>query len=192
MSYMELFYGNQPSRMDTVNSRSGTYYPTPSRPVGWKTTSLVFNVPLCCESCVQKIRKALSKDEEVENVDVDMMKSKVIVTGYLNPERVLRKLRKVKKSAAFWVDSTSYDNLSGTQDPYSHTADYDYTDPNAFNENSHSYDYDYSSSRLLPNDYEYSSQTGYYDVGYNRDRAPSKYYNRSKSYRSSYEAYRYL
>ncbi|KAL2644932.1 hypothetical protein R1flu_012519 [Riccia fluitans] len=180
-TYMELFYGDQPS----YGRSSSTYYPTTIRPAGWKTTSLVFHVPLCCESCVQKIRKALSKNEEVENVDVDMMKSKVIVTGYLNPERILRRIRKVKKSATFW--DASYDD--GTQNPYSHTAEYDYTDPHAFDGSSRAHDYDYRSRHQYVPD-EYSSRTSYY--GYSRNPAPRSYYDPARSYRSSYDAYRYL
>lgn len=181
MAYTELFYGQQPSWMDA--SRSSKYYTAPSRP-----TSMVFHVPLCCESCVEKVRKSLSKDEGIEAVDVDMSKSKVIVTGYLNPERVLRRIRRVKKSATFWDSSYDY----STQSPYSHTAEYDYTDPHVFDRNSSyssSYYDDYTPRGLSPSPYDYPSRNGYYD--YSRD-TPNSYYSNGGRHRSSYDAYRYL
>ncbi|KAL3698372.1 hypothetical protein R1sor_012448 [Riccia sorocarpa] len=183
MAYRELFYGNQPSWEDDIRRSShSTYYPPPIKPAGRKAAPSVFHVSLCCESCVEKVRKALAKDEGVEGVDVDMLKSKVIVTGFFDPQRVLRRIRKVKKSATFW--DPSHD---GYENPYSHTAEYDYTDPHAFDESSRSYVHDYISSQRYPN------AASYYD--FSRDRAPSYYHNRghrSNGYRSSYDAYRNL
>ncbi|KAL3698375.1 hypothetical protein R1sor_012451 [Riccia sorocarpa] len=181
MTYREVFYGNQPSwDRDIRRSSYSTYYPPPIRPVGRKATSSVFQVPLCCESCVEKVRKALTKEEGVEAVDADMLKSKLIVTGFFDPQRILRRIRKVKKSATFWDPS-----YNGYENPYSHTAEYDYTDPDAFDESSRrSYIHDYNSNHRYPN------TASYYD--YSIDRAPSYVHNRGHGYRSSYDAYRYL
>ncbi|KAJ7542739.1 hypothetical protein O6H91_09G009400 [Diphasiastrum complanatum] len=56
-------------------------------------------VPIRCEACERHIRKALSRMIGVESVDVDMEKHKVTVMGYVDPEKVLKKVKRTMKLA---------------------------------------------------------------------------------------------
>ncbi|KAK9122533.1 hypothetical protein Sjap_012135 [Stephania japonica] len=45
-------------------------------------------VHMDCEGCKRRIRKAISKLEGVDSMDIDMDKQKVTVTGYVNQRQV--------------------------------------------------------------------------------------------------------
>jgi copper chaperone CopZ len=63
---------------------------------------LVLRVPLCCEKCIQKVTDALYEVEGVRNVACDQAEQKVIVSGNVDPERALRRVRRVKKKSLYW------------------------------------------------------------------------------------------
>jgi hypothetical protein len=101
----------------------------------------------------------------VESVDIDMDRQSVIVRGYVDRERVLRKVRKVKQTATFWDSSHDYANYR--------TGAYSYYPPvlGSYNHNdnhpSRTPTYEYA------DDYRYNSQS----------ESPSSY--------DTYDAYRY-
>nr|XP_011469959.1 PREDICTED: uncharacterized protein LOC101293633 isoform X1 [Fragaria vesca subsp. vesca] len=60
-------------------------------------------VGLHCEECIKKILKAIKKIEaDIETYDVDTQLNKVIVTGNVTTEQVIRALQKIKKTAIPW------------------------------------------------------------------------------------------
>ncbi|OVA03882.1 Heavy metal-associated domain [Macleaya cordata] len=59
-------------------------------------------VHMDCEGCQRRIRKAISKLEGVDSVDIDMDNQKVTVTGYVDQRRVLKRVRRTGRKAEFW------------------------------------------------------------------------------------------
>ncbi|KAK7857911.1 copper transport protein ATX1 [Quercus suber] len=59
-------------------------------------------VGLHCEDCIKKILKAIKKMQDIETYNVDTQLNKVIVTGNVTNEEVIRVLQKIGKSASTW------------------------------------------------------------------------------------------
>lgn len=59
-------------------------------------------VGLHCEECIKKILKAIKKIEDIETYNVDTQLNKVIVTGNVTTEQVIRALQKIGKKASTW------------------------------------------------------------------------------------------
>ncbi|KAG4953252.1 hypothetical protein JHK87_038846 [Glycine soja] len=59
-------------------------------------------VGLHCDECIKKILKAIKKIEDIETYNVDKQLSKVIVTGNVTTEEVIRVLQKIGKNATPW------------------------------------------------------------------------------------------
>ncbi|KAI3508453.1 hypothetical protein L1887_23461 [Cichorium endivia] len=73
----------------------------------YSTTSSMTNVVelkvgLHCEECIKKILKTIKKFEDIEAYDVDTKLNKVIVTGNVTNEEVIRALQKIGKQATNW------------------------------------------------------------------------------------------
>lgn len=63
-------------------------------------------VPLCCEKCEKKVREALEDCHGVKEVFCDRERSRVTVTGFVDPMKVLRKVKKVKPKSDLHGDNT--------------------------------------------------------------------------------------
>ena len=63
------------------------------------TPVIELRVPLCCEMCEKKIKETLMDLAGVKNITCDQNENRVTVTGFVNPEKVLRAARKVKRVA---------------------------------------------------------------------------------------------
>ncbi|KAF8369464.1 hypothetical protein HHK36_018456 [Tetracentron sinense] len=59
-----------------------------------KSVVVEFKVSMHCKACERTVAKTLSKFKGVEKFTTDMTRHKVIVTGHINPEKVLKKLKK--------------------------------------------------------------------------------------------------
>ncbi|KAJ3673162.1 hypothetical protein LUZ60_006536 [Juncus effusus] len=55
-----------------------------------------------CNGCEKRIRKAINRLDGVDNVEIDMDKQKVTVTGYVDHREVLKAVRRTGKKAEFW------------------------------------------------------------------------------------------
>ncbi|KAG2406741.1 uncharacterized protein HKW66_Vig0059980 [Vigna angularis] len=64
-------------------------------------------VGLHCDDCIKKILKAIKKIEDIETYNVDTKLNKVIVTGNVTTEKVIRVLQKIGKNAIAWKDDQS-------------------------------------------------------------------------------------
>jgi copper chaperone CopZ len=65
-------------------------------------------VPMCCEKCAKKVKDRLLDLEGVENVVTDQYNQKVIVYGHADPQRVLNRVKLVKKRSVFWDLTVDY------------------------------------------------------------------------------------
>ncbi|KAA0052042.1 superoxide dismutase 1 copper chaperone [Cucumis melo var. makuwa] len=59
---------------------------------------------LHCDECIKKILKAIKKIQDIETYNVDMEMNKVIVTGNVTNEEVIKVLQKIRKTAVPWQD----------------------------------------------------------------------------------------
>eukprot|EP00268_Persea_americana_P021397 TRINITY_DN2133_c0_g1_i2.p1 TRINITY_DN2133_c0_g1~~TRINITY_DN2133_c0_g1_i2.p1 ORF type:complete len:153 (-),score=38.77 TRINITY_DN2133_c0_g1_i2:771-1229(-) len=59
-------------------------------------------VRMDCDGCELKVRKALSSMEGVQSVDINRKQRKVTVTGYVEANKVLKKVKSTGKKAELW------------------------------------------------------------------------------------------
>ncbi|XVF24200.1 hypothetical protein REPUB_Repub13aG0107200 [Reevesia pubescens] len=69
-------------------------------------------VGLHCEECIKKILKAIKKIEDIETYNVDTKLNKVIVTGNVTTDEVIRVLQKIGKQAITWDSDNNNSNTS--------------------------------------------------------------------------------
>lgn len=73
---------------------------------------LELRVPMCCEKCVEKVKEAVEECDGVKNVICDQYNQRVTVTGFVDPNKILRRVRKVKKKSEFFRDGTFVNRTS--------------------------------------------------------------------------------
>ncbi|KAL3837792.1 hypothetical protein ACJIZ3_022383 [Penstemon smallii] len=71
------------------------------------TNVVELKVGLHCDECIKKILKAIKKIEDIETYDVDTKLNKVIVTGNVTTEEVIRVLHKIGKQATTWEEHSA-------------------------------------------------------------------------------------
>ncbi|KAJ4955247.1 hypothetical protein NE237_012030 [Protea cynaroides] len=59
-------------------------------------------VRMDCEGCELKVKKTLSSLKGVKSVDINLKQQKVTVTGYVEPNKVLKKAQSTGKKTEFW------------------------------------------------------------------------------------------
>ncbi|KAI0495330.1 heavy metal-associated isoprenylated plant protein 23 [Dendrobium catenatum] len=59
-------------------------------------------VRMDCEGCELKVKKVLSSMKGVKSVHINMKQQKVTVTGYVEPNKVLKKVQSTGKKAEIW------------------------------------------------------------------------------------------
>ncbi|KAJ4979129.1 hypothetical protein NE237_009909 [Protea cynaroides] len=99
------------------------------------------HVHMDCEGCARRIRKAISKLEGVDSLEIDMDKQKVTVSGYVEQGRVLKVVRRTGRKAEFWpypYDGEYYPFAGQYLDESTFTTSYNYY-RHGFNESMHGY-----------------------------------------------------
>ncbi|KAJ0028171.1 heavy metal-associated isoprenylated plant protein 45-like [Pistacia vera] len=99
------------------------------------------SVHMDCEGCEKRIRRAISKIDGVDSLEIDMDKQKVTVTGYIDQRKVLKVVRRTGRKAEFWpfpYDSEYYPYASTYLDESTYTSSYNYY-RHGFNESVHGY-----------------------------------------------------
>ncbi|XP_074586593.1 heavy metal-associated isoprenylated plant protein 28-like [Curcuma longa] len=99
-------------------------------------------VHMDCSGCESKIRKALLKLEGVHDVDVDMARQKVTVTGWVEPKKALKAVRKTGRRAVLWPYPMNADEVM-YQQAYNGPAAPPFifnAVPNSYNYRKHGYD----------------------------------------------------
>jgi copper chaperone CopZ len=66
---------------------------------------------MCCEKCEEKVKEELEQLDGVRDVICDQYNQRVTVTGFVDPLKALRKVKKVKKRSAFF-DNNTYINAT--------------------------------------------------------------------------------
>ncbi|XP_010516293.1 PREDICTED: heavy metal-associated isoprenylated plant protein 20-like [Camelina sativa] len=59
-------------------------------------------VDMDCQGCERKVRRAISKLDGVDTVEIDVDRQKVTVTGYVDREDVLKMVKRTGRTAEFW------------------------------------------------------------------------------------------
>ncbi|XP_041026542.1 heavy metal-associated isoprenylated plant protein 45-like [Juglans microcarpa x Juglans regia] len=98
-------------------------------------------VHMDCEGCEKRIRRAISKIQGVDSLDIDMDKQKVTVTGYVEQRKVLKVVRRTGRKAEFWpfpYDTEYYPYASQYLDESTYSSSYNYY-RHGFNESVHGY-----------------------------------------------------
>ncbi|XP_073128403.1 heavy metal-associated isoprenylated plant protein 29-like [Henckelia pumila] len=110
------------------------------------TTIVEMRVNMDCPGCERKVKKALSKVDGVDNIDIDMEMQKVTVTGWTDVKKVLKAVRRAGRNAELW--------------PFPYNPEY--------HEYSHHYE-NYSGNSPVTGDFlaEPHSMYNYYEHGYN-------------------------
>ncbi|KAK9270081.1 hypothetical protein L1049_025655 [Liquidambar formosana] len=84
----------------TLEYLSDLFARKPKKKKQLKTVAL--KVRMCCEGCVRQVKNVLSSMKGVITTDVDLKQQKATVTGYVEPKKVLERVRTTKKMADFW------------------------------------------------------------------------------------------
>ncbi|KAK9276971.1 hypothetical protein L1049_006510 [Liquidambar formosana] len=59
-------------------------------------------VKMDCDGCERKVKNAVSSMKGARQVDVNRKQSRVTVRGYVEPNKVLKRIKSTGKSAEFW------------------------------------------------------------------------------------------
>ncbi|XP_031400120.1 heavy metal-associated isoprenylated plant protein 20-like [Punica granatum] len=59
-------------------------------------------VKMDCDGCERRVRNAVSSMKDAKSVEVNRKQSKVTVSGYVDPNKVLKRVRRTGKRAEFW------------------------------------------------------------------------------------------
>ncbi|KAI4357683.1 hypothetical protein L6164_001617 [Bauhinia variegata] len=59
-------------------------------------------VKMDCDGCERRVRNVVSRMKGVKQVEVNRKQSKVTVTGYVEPNKVLNRVKSTGKRAEFW------------------------------------------------------------------------------------------
>ncbi|KAG0476241.1 hypothetical protein HPP92_012669 [Vanilla planifolia] len=77
-------------------------------------------VRMDCDGCELKVKKALSNMKGVESVEINRKQNKVTVTGYIEQNKVLKKVQATGKKAEIWpyvpYDLVMHPYVVGTYD----------------------------------------------------------------------------
>ncbi|CAK9218970.1 unnamed protein product [Sphagnum troendelagicum] len=71
------------------------------RRAGWKKPRMRFKVPMCCDKCEDKALEEVSDVPGVVDIRTDQLNSEVAVFGKVNPQEVLRNLRRVNSKSIY-------------------------------------------------------------------------------------------
>ncbi|TKY52198.1 Heavy metal-associated isoprenylated plant protein 26 [Spatholobus suberectus] len=97
------------SNLDCTRSSSLTIFLNdPANAVDWEGSILpsrkncILKVNIHCDGCEQKVKKILQKIEGVYSVNIDAERGKVMVSGHVDPAKLIKKLKRSGKHAELW------------------------------------------------------------------------------------------
>ncbi|KAG6551868.1 hypothetical protein Mapa_006482 [Marchantia paleacea] len=70
---------------------------------GTKKGIIELRMPFCCDGCAHQVQKVLKALIGVGSVECYVLSQKVVVTGDLKPEVVLKKAQSIIKRTEFWT-----------------------------------------------------------------------------------------
>ncbi|XP_073309240.1 heavy metal-associated isoprenylated plant protein 19-like [Primulina huaijiensis] len=74
-----------------------------------------FKVSMYCNACERSVAKAISKIKGVEKFITDMKNHRVMITGRINPQKVMKKLKRNTGKRVELVDEEDHDNSEGNR-----------------------------------------------------------------------------
>lgn len=74
---------------------------------GRRVPLLELVVPMCCSKCQEKVRENMLELRGVQSVRTDLQTQRVLVTGFVDPIKALKKAKKVKKDAMLTTPSSA-------------------------------------------------------------------------------------
>lgn len=74
--------------------------------------AVVLKVGLKCEDCQRKVKRVLRDVEGIESLRIDTDQRTLTVTGDVDASEILRRVRKVRKSAELWAAGNIYPSSS--------------------------------------------------------------------------------
>ncbi|CAA3024668.1 heavy metal-associated isoprenylated plant 3-like [Olea europaea subsp. europaea] len=86
----------------------------PLKPI--KNKTWILRTSIHCEGCKRKVKKILDQVHGVENVDIDIKQQKVIVTGNVKVDSLIKKLKKSGKNAELWPEKTEKKEKNSVQE----------------------------------------------------------------------------
>ncbi|XP_042052393.1 leucine-rich repeat extensin-like protein 3 [Salvia splendens] len=72
-------------------------------------------VRMDCNGCVQKIKKALQVVSGIQGIDVDFPQQKLTITGWAEPEKLVKAIRKTRKAAVICVHTEETGPVEGEE-----------------------------------------------------------------------------
>nr|XP_043620464.1 heavy metal-associated isoprenylated plant protein 35-like [Erigeron canadensis] len=69
-----------------------------------KSSTCVLRVSIHCEGCKRKVKKLIQSLPGIEDIQIDRQQQKVVVTGDVSPDTLIRKLVKSGKHAELWPE----------------------------------------------------------------------------------------
>ncbi|KAL1545328.1 extensin-like [Salvia divinorum] len=73
-------------------------------------------VRMDCNGCVQKIKKALQGVAGIQGINVDFLAQKLTITGWAEPEKLVKAIQKTRKSAVICVHTEETGPLEGEEE----------------------------------------------------------------------------
>ncbi|CAN6550147.1 unnamed protein product [Malus baccata var. baccata] len=77
-------------------------------------------VKMDCDGCERRVKNAVSQMKGAKQVEVDRKQSRVTVTGYVEPNKVLKRVKRTGKKAEIWpyvpYNLVAYPYVAGAYD----------------------------------------------------------------------------
>ncbi|KAJ1271768.1 hypothetical protein BS78_06G151100 [Paspalum vaginatum] len=83
-----------------------------------KSITIELKVYMHCDACERRVRRAISKVEGVETIEVDREENKVTVTGGFEPEKVVKKIKKTTGKKAEILTLEEDEEEETGEEPY--------------------------------------------------------------------------
>lgn len=142
--------------------RHAPYYPAGGYGGMGRAPVLELLVPMCCAKCEEKVYEELMELRGVQGVMVDRQEQRVIVHGFVDPLKALKKAKKVKRDSQLW-SGQQYDRDFFSSSKYRRSA-YQYQSPSIYRTSSLEYRPPLHRSSL----YDHLQPSSVYRTSYNR------------------------
>ncbi|XP_073025788.1 heavy metal-associated isoprenylated plant protein 19-like isoform X2 [Primulina eburnea] len=81
----------------------------------WPVVMAEFRVSMYCNACERSVAKAVSKMKGVEKFVTDTKNHRVVITGRINPQKVMKKLKRKTGKRVELVDEEDHDKSEGNK-----------------------------------------------------------------------------
>nr|PNR38137.1 hypothetical protein PHYPA_021248 [Physcomitrium patens] len=96
-----LFYDRREPTYFDNRSRHAPFYSNVGYGIG-RSQVVQLLVPMCCTKCEEKIYEEMMELRGIQGVMVDRQAQRVIVHGFIDPLKALKRAKKVKRDSQLW------------------------------------------------------------------------------------------